>query len=278
MVTPAFVLNDQAAVRRIARQIRNSDKANVLCGLVDLQVGSVSPSGAPEHSLQISHIPVEYRAEVQALEDLGMQLIRDYIFPGRNATDLAPKTVQNLRIVLDEGVCPLIIIRNDWASRTQTGVIPSVGTKIPNDQFYSATRLQTEREFIRSLAWLFPYASFQLQLEPSSTHSAAFAVGLAQEFRAAGYTGPLYINPFDTSVPGHEQRRQQFADLGVIWARSHHGTSPVDPVWNTDGNRQISSANADEWVGRLERSGRPWILWSADLANTQHSIPAPYLS
>jgi hypothetical protein len=239
MVTPLFVMRNADDVRAIARQIKSSRDFDSVLGVIDLQSG------------------------------------RSYIVPGRDGTSLDPITRRNTEIVLDEGLSVDWHIRCDWAARTQTGIIPSAGRKVSNDEFYSAAFLANEKKFLTSIKWVYPYVRIFLNIEPSSQRAGPFALELARHLRFEGFKGPLYVNPY-LAEPSHD--RAKLEALGVQWAKSYNGeTPPPHPVWNTDGNLKINGNTFGEWITRLINSGKPYVLWSQVVANSEKRLPAEYI-
>lgn len=244
MVTPFFVLRDPQAVRNIAKQVRVSSNFNSICGLVDLQDG------------------------------------RPYIHRGRTRTQLHPETRRNIQICLDEGVTPLLIIRNDWAVRRDEGMyVPSAGGSVRNHQFYTDAYLDQERQFVGQLIQEFgQYIDIQLSIEPNAPASASFALHLARHTRGLGFSNRLIVNPYAQAVAPHMAIRGQLEDQQVVISRSRNGQDLGDDrVVNTDGNTSINRQNAREWIKRLQDDGRPYILWSRELAATDRAVPREYL-
>jgi hypothetical protein len=240
-VTPMFVNKDHSAVKRQCKQLAKAGYNSVMA-LVDLQDG------------------------------------RPYIFRGRTATKLDSKTEKNLKIVLGAGLTPVIIIRNDWASRTKQKYIPSAGGQSLGADFYSGQRLQSEKLFIQSLKWLYPYSIMQLNLEPDRPEAAGFAVSLAELFRKLGFKHDLLVNPY-LAAQAHERLRGELQRHKVKWANSYNGEAvPPHDWWNTDGNLKLTDATAPEWIARMRRSGKPWAIWSMTLAHIgSKEIPQSYL-
>lgn len=245
MATPMFVMRDNSVVRRQAAQLKAAGY-NAVASLVDLQTGEGQ---------------------------------RDYIVKGRSATKLSDAATANIQAVIAAGLTPVVIIRNDWAVRRKAGSVPSIGGQpdTPAD-FYSATRLRYEKDFLDSLAPLFDHIHIQLSIEPEHPESADFALQLARHLRAAGFSNRIFINPYASAIPAHESIRAALDASRVEWARSHHGDSvPIDPVWNTDGDTAVNGSNVRSRVRLMEASGKGWILWTQSLANCQGNIPAEYL-
>jgi hypothetical protein len=242
MVTPLLVMNNADDVRAIARQIKASRDFDSVLSLVDLQTGSGE---------------------------------RSYIFPGRNATALDAKTIRNMEIILSEGITLDIHPRNDWSARTQRGIIPSVGRKVSNDGFYSDAILATELQFLSSMKRFYPYIRIFLNIEPSSQLAGPFAIKMAQHLRKEGFTGQMFVNPY-LAEPSHDRRALE--SLGVQWAKSYNGeVPPVHPVWNTDGNLKINPGNAGTWIARLVGSGKSYVLWAKETANSERRLPNEYV-
>ena len=245
MVTPMFVYRDTSLVRSQAAALKAAGY-NAVASLVDLQTGEGQ---------------------------------RDYIVKGRAATKLTAAATANLTAVIDAGLTPVVIIRNDWAVRRKAGSVPSIGGQpdTPAD-FYSATRLRYEKDFLDSLAPLFDHIHIQLSIEPEHPASADFALQLARHLRAAGFVNRIFINPYASAIPAHESIRAALDAERVEWARSHHGeNTPPDTVWNTDGDTAVNGSNVRSRVRLMEASGKGWILWTQSLANCQGNIPAEYL-
>lgn len=245
MVTPMFVYRDAALVRSQAAALKAAGY-NAVASLVDLQTGDGQ---------------------------------RDYVVKGRSATKLTDAATANIQAVIEYGLTPVVIIRNDWAVRRKAGSVPSIGGQpdSPAD-FYSATRLRYEREFLDSLAPFYDRIHIQLSIEPEDPVSADFALQLARHLRAAGFTNRIFINPYASAIPAHESIRAALDSERVEWARSHHGeNTPPDPVWNTDGDTAGNGSNVRTRVQLMEASGKGWILWTQSLANCPGDIPAEYL-
>jgi hypothetical protein len=242
MATPMFVMRDNSVVRRQAAQLKAAGY-NAVASLVDLQTGEGQ---------------------------------RDYIIRGRMATKLTDGCMTNLDAVIEAGLVPIVIIRNDWAVRTGSGHVPSIGGQ-PTSQadFYSAARLRYEKQFLDSLQGYYKHIHIQLSIEPEHPASADFALQLARHLRAAGFANRLLINPLSPAVAAHKAIQAGLAAAGVEWARSHHGDSvPPDPVWNTDGDTALNGSNVRARVAKMQASGKDWILWTQSLANSHGDFPA----
>lgn len=245
MVTPIFVMKDINVVRQQARQIATSGNFNSVVGLVDLQTG-----------------PSE----------------RQYIVNGRDATRLSSTAESNIRAVLDTGITPIIIIRNDWASRTKKDYIPSVGGPSHGSSFYSQDKLDNEKRFLSGLKWLYPHVHFQLNIEPERAESANFALEVARHLRSNGFTNKLIVNPYKDAVGAHQSIRSKLNELGVTWARSKNsGTTSEDPIFNSDGNTSLNSSSADGFIKQVRAVGKDYIIWSRELANSPGPVPSAYL-
>ena len=245
MVTPMLVYSDTSLVCRQAAALKAAGY-NAVASLVDLQTGAGQ---------------------------------RDYIVKGRSATKLTSKGEENLMAVIDAGLVPVVIIRNDWAVRTKSGSVPSIGGQ-PTSQadFYSAARLRYEKQFLDSLQGYYKHIHIQLSIEPEHPASADFALQLARHLRAAGFANRLLINPLSPAVAAHKSIQAGLAAAGVEWARSHHGDSvPPDPVWNTDGDTALNGSNVRARVAKMQASGKDWILWTQSLANSHGDFPAEYM-
>ena len=246
MVTPMLVYRDASLVRSQAAALKSAGY-NAVASLVDLQTGEGQ---------------------------------RDYIVKGRSATKLSDAATANIQAVIAAGLTPVVIIRNDWAVRRKAGSVPSIGGQpdTPAD-FYSATRLRYEKDFLDSLAPLFDHIHIQLSIEPEHPASADFALQLARHLRAAGFVNRIFINPYASAIPAHESIRAALDASRVEWARSHHGeNTPPDPVWNTDGDTALNGKSVRERVRLMESSGKDWILWTQTLANCPGDFPAEYLN
>ena len=246
MATPMFVMRDNSVVRRQAAQLKAAGY-NAVASLVDLQTGEGQ---------------------------------RDYIIRGRMATKLTDGCMTNLDAVIEAGLVPIVIIRNDWAVRTGSGHVPSIGGQ-PDSQadFYSATRLRYEKDFCEAMAAYFQDIHIQLSIEPEHPASADFALQLARHLRTIGFENRIFVNPYSAAVAAHEAIRGELAAVGVEWARSHHGSMlPPDPVWNTDGDTALNGNGVRERVRLMESSGKDWILWTQTLANCPGDFPAEYLN
>ena len=244
MVTPLFVYANTVIASRQAATLKAAG-FNAIASLVDLQTGDGQ---------------------------------RDYIVKGRTATKLTDRCEKNIQAVIDAGLIPVLIIRNDWAVRRNAGSVPSIGGQpdSPAD-FYSATRLRYEKDFLDSLTPLFDHIHFQLSIEPNAPESADFALQLARHLRARGFAGRLFVNPIGAAVTAHEAIRGDLDMAGVEWARSHHGVSVhADPVWNTDVDTALNGNNVRERVRLMEASGKGWILWTHTLANCPGDFPGEY--
>jgi len=245
-VTPMLAYSDTGLVRRQADALRSAGY-NAVCSLIDLQTADGK---------------------------------RDYVTAGRMATKLTPKGEANLEALLSSGLVPVVIVRNDWAVRSRAGRVPSVGGQPEaKSDFYSATRLRYEKQFLDSLAGYYDRIHIQLSIEPDLAESAGFALSLAEHLRASGFRNRLFINPYSAAVAAHEAIRGELAAVGVEWARSHHGSMlPPDPVWNTDGDTALNGNGVRERVRLMESSGKDWILWTQTLANCPGDFPAEYLN
>ena len=244
MVTPLFVMADVAQVKAQAKALK-AGGFNAVASLVDLQSG------------------------------------RNYIFPGRTATALEPTCRENIERVLDAGLTPIIIIRNDWAVwGAPNSVIPSVGGQPTSAAaFYSDAILANEKRMLSSLADLFPYVHFQLSIEPQVAESAGFALRLATQLRADGFKGRIIVNPVGAALAAHQAIQGALDEAGCEIASSWHAaTPPPYKIWNTDGRPDINSGNAQSILKAIRASGKEFILWSQELANSPNGIPAGYLA
>lgn len=245
MITPLFAYNDSKQVAAQAKALARSGLYNAACGLLDLQDG------------------------------------RPYIFRGRNATALNKKTAANISTVLDSGLTPILIIRNDWGVRTRQGYIPSINGPAPANQndFYSPQILETEKQFLKSLKDYFPHVHFQISIEPNHPAAAPFALQLAKALRDFGFKNKILINPIENAVAPHEKIRKDLNACGVTWARSWHklNSPPPDPIWNTDGDTNAKEATAKAYLAAFDKSKKEYILWGVELANCPNGIPTGYL-
>lgn len=244
MVTPLFVMADVAQVKAQAKALK-AGGFNAVASLVDLQSG------------------------------------RNYIFPGRTATALEPTCRENIERVLDAGLTPIIIIRNDWAVwGAPNSVIPSVGGQPASAAaFYSDAILANEKRMLSSLADLFPYVHFQLSIEPQVVESAGFALRLATQLRADGFKGRIIVNPVGAALAAHQAIQGALDEAGCEIASSWHAaTPPPYKIWNTDGWPDINSGNVQSILKAIRASGKEFILWSQELANSPNGIPAGYLA
>ncbi len=244
MITPLLVYKDKKQVSKQAEKLSKSKYYNSIASLIDLQEG------------------------------------RGYIIMGRTATKLHKDCERNIILTLNEGITPILIIRNDWAVRSKVKTkIPSLNGPAPTNikDFYSNIILETEKKFLNELKKYFPYIHIQLNIEPGSVLAANFSLQLANHLRAIGFKNKLIINPYSATAAS-EAIRGQLDKLGVIWARSYHkNTPPPDPVWNTDGNLSINGTNVKKWLSLIESSGRQYMLWTKSLADCPNGIPSEYL-
>ncbi len=242
-VTPLFVMRDADKVRKQVAQIVEGNRYNAVASLLDLQRG------------------------------------RDYIFDGRGPMSPDSRMIRNLRLVLRAGLTPVLIIRNDWAVRTRQKYIPSCDGPCPNAKdFYAEPKITAEKVFLSKLSDYLPYCHVQLNIEPEEHTSAQFALHIAAHLRNNGFKNMLLINPYKAAEVAHEKCRPQLAALGVLFARSLSGSGiGNDPVINLDGNLTVTRETAPGWIRRLEASGRHYILWSRETANSHDKIPGEYL-
>ncbi len=244
MATPFFVLSNSDNARNVAQQVARTTNFNSICGLIDLQDG------------------------------------RDYIVRGRNQVELHETTRTNINICIQEGVRPLIIIRNDWAARTTSLFVPSFGGFPTNDTFYTDELLIQEKLFLENFISEFgETVDIQLNIEPNDSRSANFAAELAETARSVGYQSRLIVNPLGAALTAHLTIKSRFDDSGVIFSRSRNNADlGPDPIINTDGNLNINSTNvATEWMPPIRADGRPYIIWSLELSRTNGSIHDNYL-
>jgi hypothetical protein len=243
MVTPLFVMRDTAQVKAQAKALK-AGGFNAVASLIDLQSG------------------------------------RDYIFPGRTATALDPKCRENIERVLDAGITPLIMLKNDWAVwGAPSSTIPSINGQ-PRTQaaFYASDLLANDKRLLASLKDLFPYVHFQLSIEPQVAESAGFALALAGHLREAGFQGRIIVNPVGAALAAHQAIQGALDEAGCEIASSWHAaTPPPYRVWNTDGRPDINAGNAQAVLSQLRAHGE-FILWSQQLANSPTGIPAGYLA
>ncbi len=244
MITPFFVLKNEKSVKDIARQIKKSNNFNSICGLIDLQDG------------------------------------RDYIVRGRSRTSLNPITERNIKICLKEGVSPLIIIRNDWAvRRNQKFYVPSAEGVATNSSFYSNEYLEQEKKFVELLVKKFGNKiDIQISIEPDHPSSSHFALNLGSYLRRIGFKYKIIVNPIADAVNPHLAIKNQLNDWMITLSRSRNGNDfGEDSIINTDGNMSLSRHNIKEFMSRIHKDKRQYIIWTHELANTSISIPQEYL-
>jgi len=242
MITPMLVNKNNSAVKKQARQLKESKHFNSVASLIDLQSG------------------------------------RNYIFPGRNATALSSGTKKNIETVLREGITPILIIRNDWAARTGTGSIPSVNGQIGNAQFYNSSLLASEKKFVESLESYYKFIHIQINIEPDRDESANFALELARHLRANGFKNQIIINPILKAESAHDKIRSKLNEFNVKWARSRANNNfGSDPIINSDGNASINKSTFKDYLNRVKSDGREYIIWCNDFSNISDSIPEEYL-
>jgi hypothetical protein len=244
MVTPLFVHNTPATVSSQAKALR-AGGFNAIASLVDLQTG------------------------------------RNYIFPGRTATALVTRCKDNIERVLSAGLTPVIIIRNDWAlTGAPTSSIPSVGGQPASAaDFYSATRLENEKQFLDRLTALFPYIHIQLSIESELKEAATFSLALATHLRAIGFNNRILINPIDEAQTETTKILALLTAQRCEIARTWHSASPSpDKIWNTDGRPDVNSGNVQSVLKTIRASGKEFILWTQELANSPTTIPSGYLA
>ena len=203
---------------------------------------------------------------------------RNYIFAGRTATSLASACLSNIQAVKDAGLTPIIMIRNDWAIMHKTGDVPSVGGQPANQvDFYSASRLESEKTFLLSLKPLYPYVHFQLSLEASLPQAAQFNLSLAQFLRAQGFQNRIIVNLIDQAFTAQQSLLGSYAGAKCEMARSWHAATPSpDKIWNTDGRPGVNSGNVKSVIATILASGKDMILWTSDTANSPNGLPAAY--
>jgi len=244
MITPLLVYNNKKQVERQTKELKSSKFYNAVCSLVDLQEG------------------------------------RNYIFMGRSSIKLDKKCEENIQTVLNGGITPILIIRNDWAIRNKWKQrIPSVGGPAPSNEkvFYGNDYLEQEKKFLKSLEKFFEYIHIQLNIEPNAPESAQFALKLAEYLRSIGFKNYIIVNPYNSAVAAHSKIKAQLDKHGVMWARSHRGMNPSpDPIWNSDGDTNINDNNAKVYLDKMKKSGKHYILWSQKLANCPDGIPEGY--
>lgn len=244
MVTPLFVHNTPATVSAQARALKAAGY-NAIASLVDLQTG------------------------------------RNYIFPGRTATALVTRCKENIERVLGAGLTPIVLIRNDWALwGAPSASIPSVGGQ-PASQadFYSATRLENEKQFLDRLTPLFPYIHIQLSIESKVKEAAAFSLALAKHLRSIGFENRIIINPIDAAMVETMNILPSLTTQRCEIARSWHSASASpDKIWNTDGRPDINSGNVQSVLKTIRASGKEFILWTQELSNSPTTFPAGYLA
>lgn len=244
-VTPLLVMRDERSVRQQVKQLAKSTNYNAVFSLVDLQAG------------------------------------RPYIAPGRTRTALTKTAERNLRIVLDAGLTPIVITRNDWAQRTKQGSIPSLGNgPALADQaaFYSPEMYRQETDFLDSLKPYWKFIHLQISIEPYREESAGFALRLAQYLRGSGFRNRIIVNPYDRARQAHAAIGPELSKAGVEWARSWHTDQPSpDTIHNTDGDTRINAVNAAQFLARIRGWGRQYSFWSKDLANSAGDLPEGYL-
>jgi len=249
MITPIFVNKNSNNVRSIVQQLKSSSDFNSVCGLVDLQRG------------------------------------RRYIFDGRSSTKLESKTKKNIQICIDEGIRPVVIIRNDWATRKNSAgsnyYVPSVGGISNNNNFYKNNKLSNEKEFVLNLFKEFENKiDIQLNIEPDDVRSAQFGITLGEYIREIGFKGRIITNPLGRANVAFESLKAQMNKHDIIFARSRNNDDfGNDPIINTDGNLNVNSGNAKSYIDRMNQKNSEdgWILWSKELSNVSTKIPDGYI-
>ena len=242
MFTPAFVHVDQATVRSVARQASKSSNYNAILSTIDLQSG------------------------------------RGYIFEGRTGTGIHPQAVSNIKAIKSAGLKPIVIVRNDWAARTGTGSIPSIGRKGSNSNFYTSDLLQQETVFISNLVdTLGASTSVMLGFEANAPQSVDFYLELIKNARqVAGLKGVIYVNFIGGARGVAESKRSEFAKFNAKFATSQNtlGFNLGEDVINTDGNMGINASNVKGVIDTLKSTGKPYFLWSDE--TRQSSVPPEY--
>lgn len=245
MVTPLLVMRNEKAVRQQVKQLAKSTNYNSVFSLVDLQAG------------------------------------RDYIAPGRTRTALTKIAERNLRIILESGLTPIVISRNDWAQRNKQASIPSLGNApalADQAAFYSDAMFKQECKFLDSIRPYWPWIHLQISIEPYREESAGFAVNLAEWLRIEGFKNRIIVNPYDRAIQAHYSVGPALSHYATELARSWHTDRPSpDAIHNTDGDVRINAANAPVFLARIRDWGRQYSFWSKELANSANELPEGYL-
>lgn len=229
--TAGIVHSNSAVVRETARKISKSPNYNSILALLDM-----GPEG------------------------------RFYAFAGRGETAISQQAIENIKIYKSFGVRPIVIIRSDWAARTKSRVIPSVGGKrASNSTFYTDELLQQETIFISNFSDAVNGVDIMYALEASAIQSVDFYLKLIENTRkVAGFRGRIYVNFIGQAKQEFELRKSEFQKFNVKSATSQNSLAwnLSEDVVNTDGNLSISPENAVQVIEALKQTKKPYIFWS----------------
>ena len=236
--TAGFVHTDSGIVNHVASKIAQSPHYNSVLAVLDLQTG------------------------------------RSYIFNGRSDVGIHPQALAHINTYKKHGVRPIVIIRNDWAARTRSGTVPSIGGRASASNFYTHERMLQEVIFISNFTDAVKGVDIMYAFEASAPQSVAFYLELIQKAKSvAGFKGRIYVNFLGDAKAEANSRWGEFASMGVKSASSQNtlNWNLGEDVINTDGNTGITIHNAADVLERLKATGKPYFFWTRD--TSRHSVP-----
>ena len=236
--TAGFVHTDSGIVNHVASKIAQSPHYNSVLAVLDLQTG------------------------------------RSYIFNGRSDVGIHPQALAHINTYKKHGVRPIVIIRNDWAARTRSGTVPSIGGRASASNFYTHERMLQEVIFISNFTDAVKGVDIMYAFEASAPQSVAFYLELIQKAKSvAGFKGRIYVNFLGEARALADSRWGEFASMGVKSATSQNtlNWNLGEDVINTDGNTGITAHGAAAVLEKLKATGKPYFFWTRDTA--KHSVP-----
>lgn len=192
---------------------------------------------------------------------------RANVVPGRTKTDVTAVARYRISECRAASLLPVVMIRNDWGD--------DHGKSFPSKKagFYSSAYLEQEKVFLTNMAKsIGTNVAVQLSIEGTAAAAAAFNFALATHAADLGFK-PLLVNLLGAAQANWH--RHPDVKTAHSWHGLMQGHSCPHDILNTDGDRSITPATADDARKRLNDSGKEWILWSD--ANIHGSVNKAFL-
>lgn len=173
---------------------------------------------------------------------------------GRTKTDITATARNRISECRAASLLPVVMIRNDWGHDR--------GKSFPSKKagFYSTAYLEQEKVFLTNMAKsLGTNVAVQLSIEGTAAEAAAFNFALATHAADLGFK-TILVNLLGAAQANWH--RHPDAKTAHSWHGLMQGHACPHDIINTDGDRAITPASADDARKRLNASGKGWILWS----------------